>query len=77
MENFLIGIVKSTNGWVIFGVAIVYFGYESFNKYSSDKALDKTIEVIRQTTVIQIDRIEKSINKLTDQLLSLIRVIEK
>ncbi len=77
MKDFLIEVVKNTDGWVLVAIVFLYFLYESYKKHSSDKALDKTIEIIRDTFVKQTDRIERSIGKLADQLSSFLKSLSQ
>ena len=77
MKEFLIEVVKNTNGWVIVVVAAFYFCYESYKKYSSDKALDKTIDVISEVSISQTNRIQNSIDMLADRISSFLDKINR
>jgi hypothetical protein len=72
MKDFLIEVVRYTDGWVIVAVTFIYFLYEAYKKYSSDKALHKTIEILAHTVEAQTDRMVKSIDRLTDRISTLV-----
>lgn len=72
LENFLIEVVKKTNGWVIVVVFAMYVGFHCYKKHKDGEALSKSLSILDTTITGLLSSIEQSINTLISQIISLV-----
>ena len=66
--DILIAVVEKTDGWVIVVVFGMYVGYHIYKKHKSGEGLRKTLEMLDGTIKSLLENLERSINRLTEQV---------
>lgn len=68
MTDFLVEVVKSTNGWVIVVVFSLYVGLEVYRKYASGTALNKTLNILENSFSSLLENFRSDIRELTTEI---------
>jgi hypothetical protein len=68
LNDFLIEVVKYTDGWVIVVVFAMYAAYHVYKKHKEGAALEQTLRIVETTLVRLLENIQRDVGLLTQRL---------
>lgn len=72
LTDFLIEVVKHTNGWVIVVVFGLFIGYEVYKKHKESETVSKALVIVESSHRQLLENVSKNIAELTVKVQSLL-----